>query len=44
MTIRQGDLFNEAQALVQTICDQGYDMVIATNPLFPARAIEHRLN
>jgi HAD superfamily hydrolase (TIGR01662 family) len=34
----------EARMLVQTIYDQGYDMVIATNPLFPARAIEHRLN
>ena len=34
----------EARPLVQTLFDRGYDVVIATNPLFPRRAIEHRLN
>lgn len=34
----------EARPLVQTLFDQGYDVVIATNPLFPRRAIEHRLD
>jgi HAD superfamily hydrolase (TIGR01662 family) len=33
----------QARPLVQTLFDQGYDVVIATNPLFPRRAIEHRL-
>jgi len=34
----------QARPLVQTLFDQGYDVVIATNPLFPGRAIEHRLD
>jgi len=34
----------EARPLVQSLFDQGYDVVIATNPLFPRRAIEHRLD
>ncbi|GAB4526321.1 MAG: hypothetical protein Kow0063_00440 [Anaerolineae bacterium] len=34
----------EAPLLVQTLFDQGYQVVIATNPLFPRRAIEHRLD
>lgn len=34
----------EARPLVQYLFDQGYDVVIATNPLFPRRAIEHRLD
>jgi HAD superfamily hydrolase (TIGR01549 family) len=33
----------QARVLVQTIFDQGFDVVIATNPMFPRRAIEHRL-
>ncbi|HCE18145.1 MAG TPA: hypothetical protein DEQ80_09830 [Anaerolinea thermolimosa] len=33
----------EAIHLVQTALDQGWQVVIATNPLFPRRAIEHRL-
>jgi HAD superfamily hydrolase (TIGR01662 family) len=33
----------EARPLVQTLFDQGYGVVIATNPMFPRRAIEHRL-
>jgi HAD superfamily hydrolase (TIGR01662 family) len=33
----------QARPLVQTLFDQGYDVVIATNPMFPRRAIEHRL-
>ncbi len=34
----------QARPLVQTIFDQGYDVVIATNPMFPRRAIEQRLD
>jgi HAD superfamily hydrolase (TIGR01662 family) len=34
----------QARPLVQTLLDEGYDVVIATNPLFPRRAIEHRLD
>jgi HAD superfamily hydrolase (TIGR01549 family) len=34
----------EARPLVQILFDQGYDVVIATNPLFPRRAIEHRMD
>jgi HAD superfamily hydrolase (TIGR01549 family) len=34
----------QARPLVQSLFDQGYDVVIATNPLFPRRAIEHRLD
>jgi HAD superfamily hydrolase (TIGR01662 family) len=34
----------EARSLVQTLVDHGYDLVIATNPMFPRRAIEHRLS
>lgn len=34
----------QARPLVQTLFDRGYDVVIATNPLFPRRAIEHRLD
>ena len=34
----------EARPLVQSLFNQGYDVVIATNPLFPRRAIEHRLD
>jgi len=33
----------QARELVQTLFDQGYQVVIATNPMFPRRAIEHRL-
>jgi len=33
----------QARPLVQTLFDRGCDVVIATNPLFPRRAIEHRL-
>jgi HAD superfamily hydrolase (TIGR01549 family) len=33
----------QARPLVQILFDEGYDVVIATNPLFPRRAIEHRL-
>ncbi len=29
---------------VQTICDDGYKLAIATNPLFPAKAIQHRID
>lgn len=32
-----------ARRVVQAAFDRGYDVVIATNPLFPAIAIEHRL-
>ncbi len=32
-----------ARPAVQTAFDHGYRVVIATNPLFPRRAIEHRL-
>jgi len=32
-----------ARLLAKTILDRGYDVVIATNPIFPRRAIEHRL-
>lgn len=34
----------EAWPLVQALFDQGYGVVIATNPMFPRRAIEHRLD
>jgi len=34
----------QARLLVETLFDQEYDVVIATNPMFPRRAIEHRLN
>ncbi len=34
----------QARPLVQTLFDQGYEVVIATNPMFPRRAIEHRLD
>lgn len=34
----------QARPLVQTVFDQGYAVVIATNPMFPRRAIEHRLH
>ncbi len=33
----------EAREVVQTAFDRGYAVVIATNPVFPRRAIEHRL-
>jgi HAD superfamily hydrolase (TIGR01662 family) len=33
----------EARPLVQAILDQGYAVAVATNPMFPRRAIEHRL-
>lgn len=33
----------EARQVVQLALDLGYDVVIATNPLFPAIAVEHRL-
>jgi HAD superfamily hydrolase (TIGR01662 family) len=33
----------EARPLVQAIFDQGYAVAIATNPMFPLRAIEQRL-
>lgn len=33
----------EARSLVQAAFDHGYDVVIATNPLFPATAIEQRI-
>lgn len=33
----------EARQVVQTAFDRGYDVVIATNPLFPATAIEQRM-
>ncbi len=33
----------DARRAVKTCLDAGYQVVIATNPLFPARAIEHRL-
>jgi HAD superfamily hydrolase (TIGR01549 family) len=33
----------QARTLVQSLFDAGYDVVIATNPMFPRRAIEHRL-
>ncbi len=33
----------QARPLVQTLFDRGYEVVIATNPMFPRRAIEHRL-
>lgn len=34
----------EARPLVQALFDEGYDVVIATNPMFPRLAVEHRLN
>ena len=33
----------EARAVVQRAFERGYQVVIATNPVFPRRAIEHRL-
>ncbi len=33
----------EAARLVQAAFERGYQVVVATNPLFPRRAIEHRL-
>jgi FMN phosphatase YigB (HAD superfamily) len=33
----------DARHTVQACLDAGYQVVIATNPLFPARAIEHRM-
>jgi len=33
----------DARRAVQTCLDAGYRVVVATNPLFPRRAIEHRL-
>jgi FMN phosphatase YigB (HAD superfamily) len=33
----------EARPLVQRAFDLGYDVVIATNPLFPMAAVQHRL-
>ena len=33
----------QARTLVQTLLERGYDVVIATNPMFPRRAIDHRL-
>jgi HAD superfamily hydrolase (TIGR01549 family) len=35
---------SQARPLVQALFDRGYDVVIATNPLFPRRAIEYRLD
>jgi HAD superfamily hydrolase (TIGR01662 family) len=34
----------QARPLVQVLFDQGFDVVIATNPMFPRRAIEHRMD
>jgi HAD superfamily hydrolase (TIGR01662 family) len=34
----------QARPLVQTLFDQGYQVIIATNPMFPRRAVEHRLD
>jgi FMN phosphatase YigB (HAD superfamily) len=34
----------EAVKLVETAFERGWRVVVATNPLFPRRAIEHRLN
>jgi HAD superfamily hydrolase (TIGR01662 family) len=34
----------QARPLVQALFDQGYNVVIATNPMFPRRAVEHRLD
>jgi FMN phosphatase YigB (HAD superfamily) len=33
----------EARQVVQLAFDQGYDVVVATNPIFPATAVEQRL-
>jgi HAD superfamily hydrolase (TIGR01662 family) len=33
----------QARPLVQALFERGYQVVIATNPMFPRRAIEHRL-
>jgi FMN phosphatase YigB (HAD superfamily) len=33
----------EARQVVQRAFDLGYDVVVATNPLFPAMAVQHRL-
>jgi len=34
----------QARPLVQALFDQGFEVVIATNAMFPRRAIEHRLD
>ena len=34
----------QARRLVQALFDRGCDVVIATNPMFPRRAVEHRLD
>ncbi len=34
----------QARPLVQALFDRGFDVVVATNPMFPRRAIEHRLD
>jgi len=41
---RYTQLRPQARLLVETLFDQEYDVVIATNPMFPRRAIEHRLD
>ncbi len=41
---RYTQLRPQARPLVETLFDQEYDVVIATNPMFPRRAIEHRLD
>jgi HAD superfamily hydrolase (TIGR01662 family) len=33
----------QARSLVQALFDQEYEVVIATNPMFPRHAVEHRL-
>jgi HAD superfamily hydrolase (TIGR01662 family) len=33
----------QARPLVEALFDHGYNVVIATNPMFPRRAVEHRL-
>jgi len=33
----------EARSVVQAVFDAGYDVVIATNPLFPDTAIRQRM-
>jgi HAD superfamily hydrolase (TIGR01662 family) len=34
----------QARPLVQALFNQGYKVIIATNPMFPRRAVEHRLD
>jgi HAD superfamily hydrolase (TIGR01662 family) len=41
---RYTERVREARPLVEILFDEGYDVAIATNPMFPRRAIEHRLN